>query len=239
MSVENLRRIQQELKDLGKSEVRIIAVTKTYGHEVIDELLHAGHRDFGENRYSEARDKIPLVDLSGVAKEKYPIYHHIGPLQSGGARQIPGLFTWVHGSSSLSAIESLADAALKKQTHMEESGQLEDHIKIDLWPMKYLIQLNLTGESSKLGGMTLDEFKTLVSTLPQNDALIWRGFMTMGPSSGDLSQTAEVFHQLRDIRNEFLPGGELSMGMSHDYHMALEYDATMIRVGSVLFGKRV
>lgn len=219
MSVAGLEAVRLRLKALGHEDVRLIAVSKTHPAERITELLRAGHRDFGENRQSEARDKLPLVDLTGIPADRGPVYHHIGPLQSGAARQISGLFEFAHGASSMSGIAALAKACEKRQD-----------------PMRYLIQLNLTQETSKLGGMTESEFCS--GSWPSTPGLKLTGLMTMGPSDGDLVRTREVFRRLRILRDEFLPGGELSMGMSHDFEIALEEGATMIRIGSLIFGAR-
>ena len=231
MYTENLNRIRQRLRELGRPDVRIIAVSKTHGPEVITELLRAGHRDFGENRQSEARDKIPLVELSGIPLDRVPVYHHIGPLQSSGARQLPGLFTWVHGASSLHGIEALAKAAL------HHNGTLEKALPPDLWPMRYLIQVRLTSEETKLGGMAEEELLAM-DRFPENEGLRFAGFMSMGPENGDPAETREVFQRLREIRNRILPGGELSMGMSQDWEIAVEEGATMVRLGTTIFGRR-
>lgn len=198
----------------------MIAVSKTFPAERITELLRAGHRDFGENRQNEARDKFPRVDLTGLTPDQSPVYHHIGPLQSGAARQIASLFDFAHGASSDTGIEALRKACEKRTR-----------------PMSYLIQVLLTGEESKLGGMSEENLRNL-SSFPESPNLKMIGLMTMGPSSGDPAQTRAVFRRLRQLRDELLPGGELSMGMSHDFEIALEEGATMIRIGSLLFGSR-
>ena len=225
-----LNHIKSRLKELGRPDVRIIAVSKTHGPERIEEFLNLGQRDFGENRQNEARDKFPLVATLN-AEAPTPIYHHIGPLQSGAARQIPGLFHYVHGASSLSAIKALAKAALAHRENTTTSDGTSPT------PIHYLIQILLTGEESKAGGMTQAEFLNL-REIPENEALRFGGFMTMGPTGQDPAETREVFARLREFRNQVLPGGELSMGMSGDWEMAVEEGATMIRLGTILFGTR-
>ncbi|MBI38305.1 MAG: YggS family pyridoxal phosphate-dependent enzyme [Leptospiraceae bacterium] len=222
-----IEEIRRSLIQMGREDVTIVAVSKTHGPERIDELAALGLRDFGENRYTEARDKFPEVKYN--SPEDPLIYHHIGPLQSGFARNLPGLFQRVHGAASVSALEKLARAALKHASETTESPAL--------WPMQYLIQIRLTGEDTKLGGMSPQEFLSL-DTVPENEALKFRGFMTMGPENQDPMETREVFHRLRELRDECLPGGELSMGMSGDWQIAVEEGATIIRLGSVLFGHR-
>ncbi len=205
---------------------KLVVVTKTHSKDLIQLLYDYGHRDFGENKYQEAKEKFPLVNIK---KEDPFIGHHIGPLQTGNARNIPNFFEWVHGVGSLHALEKLAKSALKK---FQEK-------KIKTF---YLIQLNLTKETSKLGGMYLEEFLEKIQNNPdvfiQNDGLIWKGFMTMGPSDGNLDLTKKVFAQLRKIRDIYLPEGELSMGMSNDWKIALEEGSTILRIGSAITGNR-
>ncbi|MBW7857764.1 MAG: YggS family pyridoxal phosphate-dependent enzyme [Leptonema sp. (in: Bacteria)] len=219
--VQSLASIQEELNRLGHTSVRVIVVTKTHGPELIDSLIQAGHRDFGENRFNEAKAKFKLVNA-----DVEPIYHHIGPLQSGFARNLPGLFQFIHGASSISALNSLLKAAIK---YFETTGRVT----------KYLVQLNLTGEESKLGGMTESEFLAIQSKLPNQSALQWVGFMTMGPTDQDKTMTRSVFQHLRSIRDQHLPNGELSMGMSGDWQIAVDEGATMLRIGTAITGVRV
>ena len=222
-----LERIRHRLNELDRSDVRIIAVSKTHGPEQIDELAGLGLRDFGENRFNEARDKFPEVRYNS---SKDPlIYHHIGPLQSGFARNLPGLFHKVHGAASASALHTLMKAADRYAENLQDPGPL--------WPMEYLIQLRLTDEETKLGGMLESELRAM-DNFPESPSLKFAGFMTMGPENQDPIQTREVFHRLRSIRDEILPLGELSMGMSGDWEIAVEEGATWIRLGSVLFGPR-
>ncbi|MBL8020188.1 MAG: YggS family pyridoxal phosphate-dependent enzyme [Leptospirales bacterium] len=225
MSGPKLHALKTRLADLGHADVRLIAVSKTHPAAMVDELIRAGHRDFGENRVNEARDKFSNLDLTGVTPGLEPIFHHIGPLQSGMARQVTALFHFVHGASSHSAIAALAKACAARK------------VKEPHYPgMHYLIQVDLTGEVSKLGGMNIEEL--LATPPPSTDTLKFKGLMTMGPSDGDRERTRQVFRELRKIRDTSFPGSELSMGMSGDYEIALEEGSTMIRVGSLIFGSR-
>ena len=223
-SVRNLETIKERVESMGRPDVRIVAVSKTRSAKRICELLEAGHADFGENRAGEAKDKIREVASLLPNPTVRPIYHYLGPLQSGQARQIPDFFDYVHGASSLSGIESLLKAARKRHDR-------DGHV------VRYLIQLNLTGETSKLGGMAADEARNL-DGFPENDGLRFAGFMAMGPTNRDAEATRDVFRGLREIRDELFPSGELSMGMSGDWETAVKEGATMIRVGSTIFGRR-
>ncbi|MBE7438428.1 MAG: YggS family pyridoxal phosphate-dependent enzyme [Spirochaetales bacterium] len=217
----NYERLKALLAAHGKSAVRIIAVSKTRSAAEMNLLYDLGQREFGENRLQEGRQKFSF--LNGPV-----ILHHIGPLQKSGVRLIPGCFQYVQGISRMDVLENLARAALRFADGQKDSRFI---------PIHYLIQVDLTGEESKLGGMREEELFSLPGFV-ENQALIFSGFMTMGPSDGDPVQTREVFHRLREIRNKLLPAGELSMGMSSDLEIALEEGATMIRPGSMLFGAR-
>ena len=235
---KNLSQIQARLNELGRSNVQIIAVTKTRSARAIYELQKLGVRDIGENRFGEARDKLTelaKIHTQSTSKEANAVYHHIGPLQSGNARQIPRIFSWVHGVSDMDSLKTLAQVALRQQNKGEAQVDKHpsNHYKIT-WPIKYLIQLRLTQEATKVGGMLPDEFCNLTN-LPQNDALHFSGLMTMGPFNQGASACRETFHRLRSLRDEYAPDGLLSMGMSNDWEIAVSEGADMIRIGSVLF----
>ncbi len=224
--IRSLKNIYEFIDKHNYKIHKLVVVTKTHKADLIQLLYDYGHRDFGENKYQEAKEKFPQVKIK---PEDPLIGHHIGPLQSGSARNIPSVFTWVHGVGSLNALKHLAKSAkLKYET-----------LNIKTY---YLIQLNLTKESSKLGGMYLEEFESSMNKNPElfieHEGLIWQGFMTMGPSDGDPIKTREVFKQLRMIRDRYKPGGDLSMGMSGDWIIALEEGATILRIGSLITGER-
>lgn len=218
--VAQLARIRARLADLGRPDVRIVAVTKTHGPDVIDLLLRAGHRDFGENRIAEARAKFERVSVADVE----PLYHYLGPLQSGQARQTAETFDFVHGVSSLTALESLQKECAKRR-------------RKDRAPLCYLVQVRLTDEPGKLGGMTVEEVEASVP-FPVNDACLFAGFMTMGPATGRAEDARPIFRRLRELRDQILPGGHLSMGMSGDWELAVEEGSTMVRIGTAIFGER-
>ncbi|MCB1324144.1 MAG: YggS family pyridoxal phosphate enzyme [Spirochaetales bacterium] len=229
---DRVHALRTRLQELGRPDVRIIGVTKTHGPEAIRALLEAGISDIAENRQNEARDKFPLVDLNHPTPVPTPIYHHIGPLQSGAARQIPGLFHYVHGASSEKAIRVLAAAADRYlATVRNQTGQPPP-------PLHYLIQVRLTDEESKLGGMEVDQLCALAPHFPESEGLKCAGLMAMGPESGAPDEARRVFRRLRELRDDLLPGKELSMGMSQDWEVAVSEGATMIRVGSILLGPR-
>ncbi len=223
---KTLLELRSEISELTASQVRIIAVSKTHGPERILEFLLAGQRDFGENRQNEARDKFPLVMDGQLPAMPKPIYHHIGPLQSGVARQIPGLFHYVHGVSSFKSLDVLLRAVDRYRERTDPH-----------YLLRYLFQIDLTGEKSKAGGMKPDVLLK-ENTLPKTTACYPVGFMAMGPSNQDPVETRRVFCELRKLRDGLLPKGELSMGMSSDWRIAIEEGSTMIRLGTRLFGAR-
>ncbi|PJZ45999.1 YggS family pyridoxal phosphate-dependent enzyme [Leptospira brenneri] len=215
--------IQKSLKDLfpERSPV-LIAVSKTKPYEVVREAYLQGIREFGENYIPEAITKFTQL------REEFPEavtsvkLHHIGPVQSGTLRKLFGIFSHTHGVGSLSSLKELLKRAEKEKTLI-----------------RYFIQTNLTGEDTK-HGLSLSHLLSLKDSLTsyQNEFCIWEGFMGMGPSSGDLSETREVFSQLADFRNSQFPDKKLSMGMSGDYEIACELGSDYLRVGSKIFGER-
>lgn len=221
-----LEAIKDYIYKSGYNINKIVVVTKNHSYSIIQLLYDYGHSDFGENKVQEAEKKFSLVQ----ARQEIPLYkHHIGPFQSGNARKIVQVFDWVQGVSSISGLETLIDSSKK---NFEKSQK----------KIFYLIQLNLTMESTKLGGMLLEEFEQALEKKPELfrdfPYLEWKGFMTMGPSDGDPILTRKVFQQLRKIRDQWKPDGELSMGMSNDWKIALEEGATILRIGSAIVGSR-
>jgi pyridoxal phosphate enzyme (YggS family) len=213
---ENLDEIHSLLKTSPKN-VTLIAVSKTKPIQSIEEAIHAGQRVFGENKIKEGIEKFSSI------KEKYNLtLHHLGPVQSGNSKKLFGIFDYTHGVSSLSSLENL----------LKESEKYKKHLK-------YFLQVNLTVEDSKSGFLE-DELLKLVQNPTQfeTEFLKLEGLMTMGPSSGEVNLTKLVFHRLNEIRNMYIPGSKLSMGMSGDYPLAIAEGSDYIRVGSSIFGER-
>ena len=220
-----LLKIYSRLQELNREDVKILAVSKTRSMEEILSLLDVANLDLGENYFSEAKAKI--LEMKENDKHK-ATWHYIGVLQSGNVRQVVRYFSWIHGVGSLSSLDGLAKSSLKNSSIFQE-----EHL-----PIRYFIQLNLTGEKTKLGGMSPSEFLS-ISKFPENEALEFSGLMTMGPKNYDLVHTREVFHQLREMRNQYVPQGLLNMGMSKDWEIAVEEGSDLIRLGTALFGMRV
>jgi PLP dependent protein len=196
--------------------VTLVAVTKTYGADAPAAAWRAGVQDVGENRVQEALAKIPQVEV--------PLrWHLIGHLQRNKVKQLD-CFHLVHSMDS----ERLADA-------LAGYGAARGR------PLEVLAQVNVSGEGSK-GGYEPSMFEREADRLRTLDGLIVRGVMTMAPLDADEGVLRSVFSGAREcgemLRAAGHPATELSMGMSGDYEIAVEEGATLVRLGTVLFGAR-
>lgn len=197
-------------------EVRIIAVTKTYGPAIVEAAFGCGLKDVGENRVQEALEKQPQVTA--------PVrWHLIGHLQRNKVKLLDH-FALLHSLDS----ERLADA-------VDEFGQRRGR------PVDVLVQVNVVGEQSK-GGFDLSDVARAADRLRGNAGLRVVGVMTMAPLDADEGTLRRVFAGARKARGALVAAGhpavELSMGMSADFEVAVEEGATMVRLGTVLFGER-
>ncbi|EOQ96199.1 pyridoxal phosphate enzyme, YggS family [Leptospira wolbachii serovar Codice str. CDC] len=215
--------IQNSLKDLyPKRSHQIIAVSKTKPYEVLKEAYLQGIREFGENYIPEAISKFTKLREEFPESATTVHLHHIGPVQSGTLRKLFGFFSHTHGVGSISTLKELLKRAEKEKKLI-----------------RYFIQTNLTEENTK-HGMGFETLRTMKDTLSgyQNEFCIWEGFMGMGPSTGDLAETREVFSLLAELRDTYFPDKKLSMGMSGDYELAAELGSDYLRIGSKIFGER-
>lgn len=194
------------------SEVTLVAVTKTIDAPAIREAFAAGLRHFGESRIQEAREKLPqLCDLQPA-----PAWHMVGHLQTNKAKTAAELFDLIHSVDSLKVAEALSQ-----------------HADRDL---SVLVQVNVAAESSKYGFTLQDTIAALehIARLPH---LRIKGLMTIAPYTDDPEEVRPVFRRLRLMRDS-LGLEQLSMGMSHDFEVAIEEGATMVRIGQAIFGER-
>ena len=225
----NLDRVQQKIQQCAEkagrdsNEIRLIAVSKTRSLDEVKSVASPGQNAFGENTIQDAMTKIP--QLNNKALE----WHFIGHLQSKKAGKIPGYFQWIHSVDSIKLAQKLSNAMLNNSKNSR---------------LNCLIQVNVSGEDSKSGLKPAEVKPFLQDVLNQQlPCLVWRGLMTIGVS-GDESQTRSAFAQLRELqqscKTEFgLPDfDQLSMGMSGDYCLAIKEGATMVRVGTSIFGQR-
>ncbi len=224
---ERLTELSAELAELateaGRSpeEIKLIAVSKTHPSELIAEAFQAGQVRFGENRVQEASEKIERLQNPGIE------WHLIGHLQKNKARFCPGRFDWIHSIDSQELLE-----LLEKQCALQSQ------------PIQILLQANLSQENSKSGVSDYDNLCRLLEKAQDCQWLSCRGLMTMAAATDDANEIRRTFAQLRTwlekLRNEFTltTFTELSMGMSSDYRIAIAEGATMIRLGTALFGER-
>lgn len=200
---------------------RLIAVSKTFPVEAVREAAAAGQRDFGENRVQEGLDKIASTAGLGLT------WHLIGHLQSNKAKKAATTFDWIHSVDSLGLLQKLDAGATEAGT----SPQI-------------LLQVDLAGEVTKFG-VPASALRELAAAAVEARGLQLRGLMIIPPAVEHPSDARPWFAGLRDLRDSLISGGvpaaamtELSMGMSHDFEVAIEEGATMIRVGTAIFGGR-
>jgi hypothetical protein len=236
---ENLAAVRSRMAEAARRAgrnpdgVRLIAVSKTHPPEAVREAMAAGQRLFGENRVQEAVAKIEAVGQPGAAGQlpavgSGPEWHLIGHLQTNKAKQVPGHFHAVHSVDS----ERLAKA-------------LNGHVAAGAPKLQVFLQLNLHREASKSGMEDYAAAGQLLAAIRQMPGLEPAGLMTIPDPALSESLTrahfAEVRGMLEKLRAEFAPGPafrELSMGMSHDFEWAIAEGATLVRVGTAIFGVR-
>jgi pyridoxal phosphate enzyme (YggS family) len=210
-----VERIKAAAARSGRSpeSIRLLAVTKTVPPERIREAIESGIVDIGENRLQEALAKQEAVTDSRL------VWHFIGRIQSNKAKKIAQSFAWVHSIDRQDVAEKLNAGLAGAQRRLQA-----------------LIEVNLGGESAK-GGVKVDELAKLTAFVRDCPQLDLRGLMTVPPQSGDAEAARPYFRQLKKLANdEGLV--ELSMGMSHDFETAIEEGATIVRIGTALFGPR-
>ncbi len=204
-------------------EITLVAVSKTHPPELIREAIAAGATDLGENRVQEAESKIPAVGRHAAR------WHLIGHLQSNKARRAVELFDVIHSLDSVALARRLDRVCV--ELHREQ--------------LPVLIQVDLGREATK-SGVDEAEVTQIVEALKQCQRLRLTGLMTLPPYIDDAEQVRPYFRKLRELRDELGSQGafgdargELSMGMTHDYEIAIEEGATVVRVGTAIFGERV
>lgn len=197
------------------NEIKLIAVSKTHPVETIRRAVAAGVSVFGENKVQEAEGKIVELGREGIE------WHLIGHLQSNKARKAVQLFDVIHSVDSVGLAQRLERICVE-----------EDRERLEV-----LIEVDLAGEETK-AGIPESELTPLIDCLRSCERLKLTGLMVLPPFFDDPEATRPYFKRLREIRDRFLPGGELSMGMSHDFEVAIEEGATMVRVGTAIFGER-
>ncbi len=204
------------------AEVRLIAISKTHPAPAIAAVMGAGQFEFGESTAQEALPKISQLQGRPIT------WHFVGHLQSNKARFIPGNFAWIHSLHSAQLARRLSQLALEKNTVLSA-----------------LVEVNITRDPQKHGMMPEAVRPFLEQVLKENlSGLAVRGLMTIGPHPATEPQARHCFAQLRALREEcrehfgLATFTELSMGMSDDFGAAIAEGATMLRLGTVIFGER-
>ncbi|MCL4476013.1 MAG: YggS family pyridoxal phosphate-dependent enzyme [Nitrospirae bacterium] len=207
-------------------EVKLIAVTKTVGVEQIREAMDAGLRIFGENRVQEAKAKIEELARLSTANFRLPTmeWHLIGHLQRNKAKYAVQLFDLIHSVDSV-------ELAREISKHSEKIGKVQ----------RVLVEVKLSPEETK-HGVDRRNLMPVLAEVASMKYLLLRGLMAIPPFSENPEDARRYFKALRELRDAAqdcgIPLPELSMGMSGDFEVAIEEGATMVRVGTAIFGER-
>ncbi|MEY2518774.1 MAG: dependent protein [Verrucomicrobiota bacterium] len=221
---ENLERVRSQIADAAKKsgrspgDIELVAISKAHEAEKVRAAFDAGQQLFGESRVQEARVKIPLLP-SAVR------WHFVGRLQKNKIRHALPLFELFHSVDSLELARDMNRIA-------DEEG---------LHP-RVLLEVNVAGEGSKIG-FAPDLLRAQMESLLELPRLTIEGLMTIPPLAPEAEASRQFFVALRELRDQFAAQSQvalpqLSMGMSGDYLVAIEEGATLVRVGTAIFGKR-
>ena len=216
---ENFRAIRAELNSVARNEkIILVAVTKNHEVELMREAIDAGATDIGENRVQEAAEKFPKLDRAVTR-------HLIGHLQTNKVKAAVKLFDMIQSVDS----EHLAAAIDKAAGSI---GKVQD----------VLIQVNAARETQK-SGVLLEDLDALINFVDAAKNLRLRGLMMIAPNFPDAEECRPLFRQMRKLFDELKTAREefdfLSMGMTHDYKIAVEEGANVVRVGTAIFGARL
>lgn len=218
------RRIATAAQQCGRDpgEVKLVAISKTHPPEMLKAGIELGLHDLGENRVQEADEKIQVLGRSSAR------WHLVGHLQANKARRAVALFDYIHSLDSV-------DLARRLERVCEEDDRQD---------LPALIQIKLGGEETKTG-VDPSELPELLTAIKECRRLRLVGLMTLPPYFENPDCARPFFKTLRELRDELreqgefgdLPG-ELSMGMTHDFEIAIQEGATMVRIGTAIFGER-
>lgn len=225
MIAENLaevrERISQAIQKSGRKpdSVRLITVSKQISIDRIEEARTAGAVAFGENKIQEAIPKIEQMGAEGIS------WHFIGHLQKNKVKFLDERFDLIHSVDSFELAEKIAK-------HCQSENRVQ----------RILLQVNVSGEAAKFG-MEPDELKKQITGFSKLQGVQVEGLMTIPPFDSDPENSRRHFSRLRELREQCekengLSLHELSMGMSHDFEVAVEEGATLVRVGTAIFGPR-
>jgi pyridoxal phosphate enzyme (YggS family) len=204
--------------DRHAGDINLLAVSKTFAPDALREAYQAGQTCFAESYVQEALDKI-------AALQDIPIeWHYIGPIQSNKTRAIAENFAWVHSVDRLKIAERLSE---QRPAHLP--------------PLQVCLQVNISMEASKSGAVP-DEVDALAHAIAKLPNLKLRGLMAVPAPSDEIAAQRLPFAKLRELRDQLNRQGlqldTLSMGMSHDFAAAIAEGATIVRIGTAIFGDR-
>ena len=248
---DNLARVRQRIEQVCRrcgrhpSSITLVGVTKGVSPEAIREAIALGLSDLGENRVQEARQKQDALGsrlkaqgtgFEPPASSLQPVrWHLIGHLQRNKAKDAVELFEAIHSVDSLPLVEELEKA---RGSRLEAQGKSRDKV------LEVFIQVNVSGEKTKFG-CTPEEASVLAHAIIERPQLKLRGLMTIAPFSEVPDAARPHFRRLREIRDgvaaalSLQPSAlSLSMGMSHDFEVAIEEGADIVRIGTAIFGAR-
>ena len=216
---ENFRAIRAELDSLARDEkIILVAVTKNHGVESMREAIDAGATDIGENRVQEAAEKFPALERNATR-------HLIGHLQTNKVKPAVKLFDLIQSVDSVHLATALDKAAASV-------GKVQD----------VLIQVNAAREPQK-SGVLLEDLNALTDFVDAAANLRLRGLMMIAPNLPDAEECRPLFRQMRKLFDELKPARAafdfLSMGMTHDYKVAVTEGANVVRIGTAIFGERI
>jgi pyridoxal phosphate enzyme (YggS family) len=232
---ENIARVEEQMAVAcrrvlrPRESVQLMAVSKTHPAASITEAFASGVRLFGENRVQEFAAKQSALQAAGMSSDAGPAsFHLIGPLQSNKAARAAQIFDAVDSVDSLHLAQRLDQAAASAGKRLP-----------------ILVEIKLSPEVSKHGlAPDSDALQQLLERLPELEKLHMRGLMTIPPYADDLEQVRPYFRRLSELRDSLsqrfpaLVFEELSMGMSHDFSVAIEEGSTLVRIGTAIFGAR-
>lgn len=222
---ETINSLAQEF-DRNAQDVSLLAVSKTFDASAVLEAIQAGQRQFGENYVQEAVEKIHQINslLLNDELKKQVIWHFIGPIQSNKTRQIAENFSWVH---------SIDREKIALRLSEQRPQNLPD--------LQVCIQVNIDDELSK-SGVAKEDVLSLAQKINTMPRLKLRGLMAVPAASDDETKQRHAFKQLRELKQSLQEQGidmdTLSMGMSGDLRAAIAEGASIVRIGSAIFGKR-
>lgn len=224
MIAQNYKLVEEKIAETceksgrNRDEIKLIAVSKTMPVSVIEEAFKVGFSNFGENKAQELRDKSSEINLDLN-------WHFIGHLQSNKVKYVIEPAEYIHSVDS----NKLADEIQKRAASIEKV-------------QKILIEVNTSGEDSKFGLSEFDDVLKLIEYCDSLSNVEVCGLMTMAPYTDNEVILRSCFSKLRDLKEKINSNdfriNELSMGMTNDYEIAIEEGATMLRIGTAIFGER-